>query len=109
MEDKILLEKIRSGDHAVYAEIVRRYQTRILQLCTSMLPGSESEDVAQEIFIKAFYALDRFQGKSSFYTWLYRIAANHCLDRIRKHARHPSESWDELLAKKGDEIEKLIA
>ncbi len=110
MEDQILIQKVHAGDQAAYTEIVRKYQTRLLQLCISMLHDEkEAEDAAQEVFVKAFYALDRFQGKSTFYTWLYRIAANHCLDVARKKSRRRTMSWDQLLEEKGDKIERLLA
>ncbi len=110
MEDQDLIEKVRGGDQAAYTEIVRKYQVRLLQLCISMLHDEkEAEDAAQEVFVKAFYALDRFQGKSSFYTWLYRIGANHCMDLARKKSRKRTVSWDQLLEEKGDKIERLLA
>ncbi len=109
-EDKEILAKILAGDSSAYAEIVRRYEGRILRLCFSMLSNEkEAEDAAQEIFLKAYYALNRFKGDSAFYTWLYRIAANHCLDLGKKKSRRPTESWDALLEKRGDEIERLLS
>ena len=110
MEDEILIQKVRAGDQAAYTEIVRKYQARLLQLCISMLHDEkEAEDAAQEVFVKAFYALNRFQGKSSFYTWLYRIGANHCMDLARKKSRKRAMSWDQLVEEKGDQIERLFA
>ena len=68
-----------------------------------------ADDAAQEVFIKAYQALDRFQGKSALSTWLYRIAVNHCIDMIRKRARQKTESWEALLERDGEKIEALFA
>ena len=67
-----------------------------------------AEDAAQEIFIKSYQALDQFHAKSSFATWLYRIAANHCTDVLRKIARSKTESWEALLEKEGEKVEALL-
>src|SRR4028118_1206592 len=53
----------------------------------------EAEDVTQEVFIKAYRSLDSFRGASSFSTWLYRIATNLCIDRIRKRKRSPQQAY----------------
>lgn len=109
-DDRKIIQNILSGDRDAYAGLVRKYQDRILSLCISMLTDAkEAEDAAQEAFTKAFYALPRFKGNSSFYTWLYRIASNHCLDIARKKGRHRAHSWEELLEEKGDEIEALVS
>ena len=55
---------------------------------------SDTEDLLQEIFVKAYFALPKFNQDSTFYTWIYRIAANHCLDHLRKH-RPKTYSLDE--------------
>ena len=110
LEDQEIIHKILEGNDSIFAELVRKYQARIITLCTSMLSDAkEAEDAAQEVFVKAFYALHNFQGRSSFYTWLYRIASNRCLDLMRKKYRYKTQSWDELLEQKGDEIERLLA
>ncbi len=110
MEDPELIKKILGGDSAAYADIIRKYQGRILRLCASMLSDEkEAEDAAQEIFLKGFYALGRFKSNASLYTWLYRIASNHCLDLLRKKSRRRTGSWDELSERLGDEAEKLIS
>lgn len=108
-EDKDLITQILNGDQELYAELVRRYQAPVIALCRSMTGDhQEAEDLAQEIFVKAFYALPGFKGGSAFYTWLYRIAVNHSRDFLRKKNRRREESWENLLEKQGAEIEALL-
>ena len=98
-----------NGQPNAYADLVRRYQMRVLQLCVSMLSNhAQAEDAAQEIFFKAYESLKRFRQDSSFSTWLYRIASNHCLDLLRKKSRHKTESWDGLIEEKGEKIQELL-
>ena len=87
-----------SGDANAYSEIVRAYQVKVLRLCTSLLSNAvQAEDAAQEIFIKAYRSLRSFRGGSKFSTWLYRIAANHCKDLLRKRSRERTEPLEESL------------
>ena len=80
-----------------------------MRLCTSLLcDPTLAEDAAQEIFLKAYKALEKFRGESAFSTWLYRIAANHCKDLLRKRAREKTESWDALLEEHGDQVQELL-
>lgn len=100
---------VLSGNRDAYAEIVRKYENRVRGYCRMMLADSSlADDAAQEIFIKAYQALARFNGRSSFSTWLYRISVNHCTDLLRKSARGKTESWEALLEKEGDRIEGLL-
>lgn len=93
-----------------YEVLVRRYEAKVRRLCVSMLSDpAEADDAAQEIFLKAYRSLDRFRGASSFSTWLYRIAANHCRDCLRSRSREASESWEALLEEQGDRIERLLS
>jgi len=71
--------------------------------------SSLGDDAAQEVFMKAYQALEKFQGKSSLSTWLYRIAVNHCLDIMRKRTRQKTESWDALLEREGERIEAIFS
>lgn len=74
----------RAGDGQAYGVLVRRHQPRIYRLALHMLRNhAEAEDVAQEAFIRGYQALSRFDGRSEPYTWLYRIAINLSLNRIR--------------------------
>ena len=95
--DSEIVERIHSGDSQAYAELVKSHYPRVRGLCLSLLSNpSESEDAAQEIFIKAYRFLPQFKSNSSFSTWIYRIASNHCMDALRKEARHKTESLDAL-------------
>ncbi len=79
-----LVDRAKAGDKRAFGELVRRYRSRILALCLH-LTGSESEaeDVTQEVFLKAYRALDSFEGRSQFFTWVYRMAVNRSLNARR--------------------------
>lgn len=109
MDDNELISRVRAGDSEAYAPLVRRYQADIVRFCWSMLGNtSESEDAAQDVFVKAYHSIKKFRGDASFLTWLYRIASNHCLDLLRSRSRRKTESWDALVEEKGEQIEALI-
>jgi RNA polymerase sigma-70 factor (ECF subfamily) len=75
----------RNGDRKAFAEIVMRYQKKIMKLGFRMLnQRQEAEDVAQETFLKVFNNLQRYDVKQKFSTWIYRIATNLCIDRLRR-------------------------
>ncbi len=110
MEDLELIQRICSGEREAYSDLVRLYQSRVLRLCTSLLGDANSaEDAAQDVFLKVYRVLPTFRGDASFSTWLYRIAANHCKDLLRKRKREKTESWEGLLEKHGDTIEQMLA
>ncbi len=90
MDDAELVRAARAGDSAAFATLVGRYETRLARLVRGMVPESDTEDVTQEAFLKAYRKLGNFDGRSSFYTWLYRIAANTAMDWRKKerHRRH---------------------
>ncbi len=88
-DDGELVEASRRGDRQAFRLLFDRYYRRILAVATGMLRNREDAlDVAQETFIKAYRSLPRFKGDSSFYTWLYRIAVNLCVDAQRRDARY---------------------
>lgn len=92
----------QKGDRDAYRHLVEGYQDRLFGLVLSMVSSREqAEDLAQEIFVKAFFALPRFEGGSAFYTWLFRIGANHCLDHLRKR-KLPEVSMDATLNDEDD-------
>jgi RNA polymerase sigma-70 factor (ECF subfamily) len=98
-----LIRRIVAGEREAFAHLVRAYQAPVLRLCQSMLNDAAlAEDAAQDAFLKAYEALPSFRQASRFSTWLYRIAANRCLDLIRKRRREPAESWDALVEQEGE-------
>ncbi len=85
--DDQLIELTRSageGDLRAYDSLVERHQDRVLTNCRHLTRSADAEDLAQEIFVKAYFALDRFEGRSAFGTWIQRIKVNHCLNHLRR-------------------------
>ena len=79
------IKQVLKGDQNAFADIVSLYQHKLYQVCYRMLGNKqESEDIAQEAFVRAYMNLHTFDQKRKFSTWLYRIATNLCIDRIRK-------------------------
>lgn len=92
MDEKRLIKRLKRGDEVAFALLVRQNQGRIFSLCFRMLGNAaEAEDIAQDVFVKAFLAIGGFRGDSQVGTWLYRIAINLCKNRIkylgRRHYR----------------------
>ncbi|GGH75970.1 ECF RNA polymerase sigma factor SigW [Compostibacillus humi] len=79
------IKQVKKGDQSAYREIVELYQNKIYQHCYRMLGNvHEAEDIAQEAFIRAYVNIDSFDERRKFSSWLYRIATNLSIDRIRK-------------------------
>jgi RNA polymerase sigma-70 factor (ECF subfamily) len=88
--DRALVDAAKGGDAEAFGKLVRRHQKRVYRLAVHLLRNAaEAEDVAQEAFVRAYGALDRFDGRSEPFTWLYRITVNLSLNviRSRKTAR----------------------
>jgi RNA polymerase sigma-70 factor, ECF subfamily len=83
--DEEIVAKVLSGQEHLFETLVRRYQTRILSHVARMVGSREDAlDLSQEIFLKVFGALDRFNPEFRFSTWLFRIAGNAAIDHLRK-------------------------
>lgn len=88
MDEKELIRRSQDGDGEAFGHLIERYKGKMFNLAYGMIGDrSEADDLAQEVFIKAYYALPKFQFRSEFGTWLYRIAVNHVRDYLRK-SRH---------------------
>lgn len=88
--DRALVDRARAGDAGAFEMLVRRYQGWVFTLALRMLGDrGEAEDMAQEIFLKAYRGLKRFKGASRFSTWLYAIASHHCLNQLEARRRRP--------------------
>ncbi len=94
--DDEAIRRVRAGDVDAFRILVERYQGRIHRLALRVLRNEEAaRDATQEAFLKAYGALDRFQGRSGFYTWLYRLAMNQCIDHRRKDRSAREVEWEE--------------
>ncbi len=83
--DEELVAAILEGDELLYAEIVRRYQGRLVNFLFRLLRNmDDAHDLGQEVFLKVYQALDRFDPKYKFSTWLFRVGQNAAIDKIRK-------------------------
>ncbi len=83
--EKDLVLRAQGGDVAAYEELLRTHQQRVFAVVAGILRRREDiEDVAQQVFIKAYFSLRRFDMRSAFGTWLYKIAVNECWDYLRK-------------------------
>ena len=97
MEENRLVERSKRGDEEAFGVLVNKYKTKVFNLAYSFTRDRENaDDLAQEVFIKVFYALEKFKFQSGFGTWLYRIAVNHFKDYLRKHAKERHLSIDAL-------------
>ena len=84
-EDRLLARQAQAGDREAFEQLVYRHDRDILRLAFHMLGNrEEAQEVFQDTFLKAYRSLSRFRSDSSFYTWIYRIATNVALDRLRK-------------------------
>lgn len=87
-EDRDLVEAAKKGDQGAFGLLVRRHQRRLYRVALHLLRDpNEAEDVTQDAFVRAYAALDRFDGRSQPYTWFYRIAVNLSLNRLRSRKR----------------------
>ena len=83
--DEVLVDDARRGRTEAFSELARRHRERIFRLVYGMTRNrSDADDLSQEVFMTAFRSISGFGGKSSFYTWLYRIAVNRTLNFLRE-------------------------
>lgn len=88
--ERDLLNRAQQGDEAALAALVHRYQTAVFNVAYRLLGSrQDAEDAAQEAFVRAFRALDRFDRERPFAPWIKRITANHCLNRLEAARARP--------------------
>ncbi|MBV6503941.1 MAG: ECF RNA polymerase sigma factor SigW [Fimbriimonadales bacterium] len=91
--DGALIDRCRNRDAEAFGLLVDRYQTRVFGYVRRMVGSAEdAEDIAQEVFVRAFQNIGRFDGRASLTTWLFKIASNLCIDRSRRKGRRPEEA-----------------
>jgi RNA polymerase sigma-70 factor (ECF subfamily) len=101
LRERRLIRRLKERDEAAFRELVETYRDRVFNMTFRMLGNrEEAEDVSQEVFITVFKSIDSFRGDAKFSTWLYRVTANHCKNRIkylsRRHDRSKAE-FDESI------------
>ena len=95
--DSALIESTLKGDERAFSELVRRYQAAVWGTVHRILGNSsENEDAVQEVFLRAFTALQKFDLKLPFGPWVMRIATNYCIDQLRRKRNRKTQLWSEL-------------
>lgn len=106
--EDVLLKKAKKGDTSAYGRLMMAYQDRLYSLAFRLLANHEdAEEAVQDAFIKAWRNLGQFHGKSSFYTWIYRIAVNSALNRLsheKRRGRGKFLDLDEVLRPDGETL-----
>jgi RNA polymerase sigma-70 factor, ECF subfamily len=106
--DEELLQAARNapeGDLRAFEQLIALYQRRILADCIYLTrDDSNAEDLAQEVFVKAYFGLRAFEGRSSFRHWLQRIKVNHCLNHLKKQASRSEVTLDDPASENFDEL-----
>jgi RNA polymerase sigma-70 factor (ECF subfamily) len=99
LRERRLIRRLKQRDEQAFREMMETYQQQVYNIVFRMLGNhEEAQDLAQEVFVTVFKAIDSFRGDSKLSTWLYRIAANHCKNRYKYLARrrfHAAEPLDE--------------
>jgi len=91
LQDQALIEKIKGGDYQAFEALVNRYEGKVYRLAIRMLRNQQdAEDALQESFLQVYRGLKSFEGRSNFSTWLYRLATNVCLMKIRHRETEPA-------------------
>lgn len=92
-----LLEKARNGDGGAFNQVVTAYRRRILGTISRLIGRPEDvEDVAQEVFLRLYFSLDRLRVPEAFEPWLYRLTVNACYDYLRRSKRQPETRMSDL-------------
>jgi len=97
MDEKELVRRSQEDDEEAFGTLVNLYKRKVFHLAYSLTHDEHTaDDLAQEVFIKVYFALKKFKGQSEFGTWLYRIAVNHCRDFLRKKSRIKILSFEDI-------------
>jgi RNA polymerase sigma-70 factor (ECF subfamily) len=95
-DDRALIERAQGGDREAFEALVHRYDRDVLRIALNVLHKTEdARDVYQEAFLKIYKNLPRFRFECSFYTWMYRVVTNVCLDHLRRRASRPEDQAPE--------------
>src|SRR5258706_9496993 len=107
LDERCIVAEAQTGNRAAFEELVRRYDRDVLRLALNLMKRPEdARDVYQEAFLKVYRNLHRFRFECSFYTWLYRIVTNLCLDQLRRR-KSRREDPATVLDASGDEMDLM--
>jgi RNA polymerase sigma-70 factor (ECF subfamily) len=99
MTDYEIIKKVLDGDRNKYGILVERYQSMIFRTCLGYVHNKEdANDLTQEVFIRAYQSLKSFRGEAAFSTWIYRIAVNTSLNKVRKSPKLSLWTFESLFA-----------
>lgn len=109
-EDRELVRQAQNGNDPAFEELVRRHQQRVFALVGGILRRREDvEDVAQQVFLKAFVSLKRFDQRAAFSTWLYKITVNECWDYLRKKKVRPLVYESDLSEEQVSRLDGIVS
>ena len=95
IDDSVLVQRSQSGDTAAMERLILKYQNRIFNVVMKMCGNTDdAAELTQETFVKVIESIDKFKGRSSFYTWLFRIAVNLTLNYCQRNAKMATRSLD---------------
>ena len=101
--DAELVKRCQSGDYAAFDELIKLYRGKVYAMIYNMIRNdADSWDLSQDVFIKAWKALPKFEGRSAFFTWLYRIAHNVTYDWTRKKKISSSGEFEDYMIDQAD-------
>ena len=104
LDDADLIRAAQHGDTCAFEQLVQQYDRAVLRVAVHLTGSQEDgQDIYQEAFLRAYINLGRFRFECSFFTWIYRIVTNLCLDHLRKKRFH----WSMTISPEGDEQEVL--
>jgi len=90
VDERQLVRRAQRGDKVAFETLVQRHQHRVFAVARGILKRQEDvEDIAQQVFVKAYFSLKRFDQRAAFSTWLYKITVNECWDVLRKRKARP--------------------
>ena len=104
MESDIeLMERVKSGDDTAFSELMRRHYRGVINFIYRFTNDrGNSEDLAQEVFLRVYRSAERYKPQAKFSTWLYKIATNLCLTEVKSRGKDQSLSLDEMEENSGD-------
>jgi len=116
-DDMNLALRIRAGDQSAFRELVERHQSRVFRILYGILNDTDdAEEVAQDVFAKVYFSIDRFDHRSSLFTWIYSIAVNEAYSHLRKRRTAPDfhslidgRPTPDRAAAQRDLVKKLLA